>query len=225
MNAITLWQPWAHMVAWHGKRVENRGRLLKKTRRRPVLGAPIAITAATTARPTKADEIEALEDVNRDFNLQVKTSMLARGAVVCTARVIGFALPSGEIEALPGSREACLAARNSDWYSGPAGYILGDVVPLLAPVACRGAQGLWQLSPEAIELVTFEEELMAALCRARSGWTPEPGQVPIAEELVDRDLLIWHGIGNSAQITSSGVARSERAQLGARLIAELMRRR
>ena len=127
MKALTLWQPWAHAIAHLGKRIENR------TWRPPARldGKPLAIHAGKTV------DSEAVEDLI-DFGhlpLDFDGRQLTRGAVVAVAtfdRAIVRAdhVPDGQ----------------GFWWHGPVGWLLTNVVAI-EPVACRGAQGLWDLPP------------------------------------------------------------------------------
>lgn len=127
MRALTIWQPWVDCILFHGKDVENRGW-------RPpsyIIGQRIALHAGK-----KLDEdgilalrlSESLILPDSEWDAMEATSR--RGAIVGTVIVRGSI-----------SRSA------SRWFHGPWGWILEDARPL-RPIPCRGAQGLWRMSPE-----------------------------------------------------------------------------
>ncbi len=67
--------------------------------------------------------------------------------IVGLARVVGCIRKSGphadDIEIVSGVAGVHVDV-DSEWFFGPFGWILQDVVALAKPVPCRGAQGLWQ---------------------------------------------------------------------------------
>lgn len=145
MKALTLWQPWAACIAHHGKRVENRSWRPPTS----VLGKVIAIHAASAPRPSKRAEASACAEVERQYGVALYPGDLARGAIVATARVIGYRW-ADNAPCLPdpllmdaGLRREVKQATYNRWFVGPCGWALSDVVALDVPVPCKGAQGLW----------------------------------------------------------------------------------
>lgn len=133
MKALTLWQPWAYAVAHLGKDVENR-------QWKPwagIIGQRIAIHASK--RWVKRDmEAWCASLVIHGLAEELPLAALAEqcGKVVATARVTEI-----------------VEASDSVWFTGPYGWVLADVAVLKTPIACRGAQGMWDLPPDVFAMV------------------------------------------------------------------------
>jgi hypothetical protein len=148
LPAITLWQPWASLVAQRAKPFESRS--WPPPRR--LIGRRVAIHAAArpvhvASDPTLAAAIAAALG-RADW---VRT--LPRGAVVCTARLAGaYRLRPGTVAdravidaAVEGSPP--LAAIVTDpfgnYREGRWVWHLVGIAPLDPPVAAKGRQGWW----------------------------------------------------------------------------------
>ena len=153
MKAITLWQPWASLIADGRKRYETRSWAPP----RALIGRRIAIHAGThRSRETGALAHRwGLDD-------------LPLGVVVCTVRLVAAHLTVSN-PGQPGesivctSRERSIAPeRDADWladYSGIPTDDYGDyatgrwawrldqVIQHDPPVPARGRQGLWDWDP------------------------------------------------------------------------------
>lgn len=133
MRALTLWQPWAHAIAYMGKRVENRGWPVPHW----MEGRLLAIHAG---KRIDEDAWRVFEDngvriPHRD--------QLARGAVVAVAQVVSCVRTYDELD--PDQRK---------WFFGPCGWVLRDIVPI-EPIPMRGFQGLWKVpNQDAFNLTT-----------------------------------------------------------------------
>lgn len=135
MLGLTVWQPWASLIAWPLKPVENR------TWKAPwVLGKRIAIHAGN-----KFDEDAALWLSVRPKPVPdiVSLARRVRGAIVCTAVVDRFVMEDSVVSASP------LPAGFHDWFGGPVGWVLREVRKF-DPVPCRGAQGLWTVTADVM---------------------------------------------------------------------------
>jgi hypothetical protein len=149
MRALTLWQPYASLVAWGGKIVENRTWLPPTN----LLGERFAIHAGA-----------ARKDAWRlPLGVEIPEP-LPRSALVATAIVVGaLDLRDGRREIrMAGDRgildlfsdsdpnealRARLLTLDSDpWWLGPVGWLLEDIRPLRTPVPAKGMMGLWTLS-------------------------------------------------------------------------------
>lgn len=136
LQALTLIRPWPWAIIHAGKPVENRTWAPPAS----LIGRPIAIHAGKKWDDAAAGDIASAAD------LSVLPAEAQREGIVAVAiidRVV-----RGEWH--PGSKDPVLA---SEWYSGPVGWVLRDVVELREPVPCRGAQGLWPVPEDVIELV------------------------------------------------------------------------
>lgn len=133
MKAITLWQPWATLIAIGAKRYETRSWS-------PHYRGPLAIHAAKTGRDIaryrgRPKIEEALTRAGYSFDT------LPLEAMVCTAR-LEEVLPA-EVVVRQG-----LADDFGDYGAGRFAWRLVDVRPLVEPVPTRGWQGFWEWGGE-----------------------------------------------------------------------------
>lgn len=156
MYALTLKQPWAYAISDKGKLVENRSWIA-----RHALGRDIAIHAGAEPK-TKRDREEVdfllsqLDDVAQcSASSKTSYSELTSSALVAVVRVDGFVsgLPDDQVD------PRCSARGKGSWYVGPIGWLLSNVRVLPEPVACKGKQGLWTLSPELATAVAAQVEV------------------------------------------------------------------
>jgi hypothetical protein len=70
--------------------------------------------------------------------------------IVGLARVVGCirANEEGDYEIVAGVSGVHVDV-DEEWFFGPYGWILENVVALREPVPCKGAQGLWTVPPDA----------------------------------------------------------------------------
>jgi hypothetical protein len=132
MKAITLWQPWATLIAIGVKPFETRS---WPTRYR----GPIAIHAGRTREGLRlcAGETEIEEALAR-AGYALDTVPL--GFVVCSANLVDV-LTTDEIV------RRGLTDPFGDYSRGRFGWHLVDVEPVSPPVAAAGKQGLWEWIP------------------------------------------------------------------------------
>lgn len=126
LKALTLWQPYASMVVFGKKRLENRPWFPPKS----LVGARFAIHAGKHYDKNVPEqyraEVEALKGSDR-----------IHGAIIGTAVLdFGISDPSG------------LSPDLRRYWAGPVGWILFDVQSIV-PIECRGFQKLWNV-PERI---------------------------------------------------------------------------
>lgn len=167
MKALTLWQPWASLVAANAKPWEFRPRSYAAYIAPPKPGDRIAVHAAmrpvryteivdillsikawggTELAPLIADRANAIlqpmldlfEIERRGTEMRAKLHALAPlGAVVCTA-IIGIPQRSDEIFGrAPGT---CWADYNWAWP-------LTEIEPFPVPIPATGQQGFWEWRP------------------------------------------------------------------------------
>lgn len=155
MKALTIWQPWATLIAFDAKPYEFRGWKAPKS----LIGQRIAIHAG--ARPVKHKEVasilEALEE-SGDMN---------PGMIKEHAKVLLQSVLEGKYH-LPHSCIVCTAvlgepvsARNLVENSSPVSndsdreehfnfaWPLTDIQPIIPPTPARGKQGFWNTNLEA----------------------------------------------------------------------------
>jgi hypothetical protein len=157
LNAISVRQPWADLIASGVKNVENR----EWTPPPVAKGHLIAIHAGKTvdreawssayqivAKLGLLDVFPAIKGFGkalvraetmkpRAAQAEIKAAMAASsyGAIVAVARI-----------------ENVVKASDSPWFFGPFGWELGDVTPL-RPISCTGAQYLWIVRDPALSEV------------------------------------------------------------------------
>ena len=152
MKALTVWQPWASLIACGAKPFEFRGHRLTHGQ----IGKRIAIHAG--ARPAKRQELVALRMKLLSESWR-ESGLLRDAALACldAHRSFGFPLASVLCTAILGTpiRDDALAIKldlpypvndsdrddHSNW-----GWPLTEIEPLLPPAPARGMQGMWEWS-------------------------------------------------------------------------------
>ncbi len=139
LPAITLWQPWASLIALGLKPYETRDR-------RPphrLIGQRVAIHASL--RRPKFDDVtpEIHQAMTAKTGNALWFELLPYGAVVCTATLEG-ASPADQVPSDP----------FGDYAAGSWAWRLTDVFPLRPPVPAKGWQmhGWTWAVPDAVEL-------------------------------------------------------------------------
>ena len=149
MRAITLWQPFASLVACGHKTVETRS----WSPPRSLIGERIAIHAA--GRPTQRSEMIAVSSCLPALSPINVTEPFPRGAVVATARLV----EAGEVVfRSPTARAHWVSFRDGkagheaicacgDYSVGRWLWFLEDIECVDPPVPARGYQGWWEWTP------------------------------------------------------------------------------
>lgn len=153
---LSIRQPWADCILYHGKRLENR------SRRPPVkvMGSYVLIHASKEWVANSLERREAHRLAGR--TVTVPPSRL--GAVIGMARIKGYADPQGASIVLVQKglfevQESVLLApeihdsptQENKWrVSGSYSYILDKVMPFNEPIPCRGMLGFWPV-PEDVK--------------------------------------------------------------------------
>lgn len=131
MRALTLHQPWAHLVARGDKLVENRPWKPPHW----LAGERFAIHAGK-----KWDE-RAAELIYRATGESFQPDRVIFGAILATATLC---------DCITVAESASLRADQRGWLFGPYGWILENIRRVAEPVYCRGFQGLWRV-PEHLK--------------------------------------------------------------------------
>mgnify|MGYP001448991868 CR=1 FL=1 len=173
MKAITLWQPWASLVAVGAKRYETRSWPAPKTLR---VGDLLAIHAA--GRSYDISEIDTDGKLLR----------------ACQTRRVWplIALPHGEVVAIcrfGGCHRTGLLAPDEeeqvvgDWSPGRYAWLLERVCRLAPTIPARGYQGLWDWEPpsELREQLSMQERAVPTQLRMDESDAPA-GRRPEYEE-------------------------------------------
>ena len=129
MRALTLWQPWASLVASGVKRIENRPWAPPAW----MLNETFAIHAGLRYDRDSAATAEELG------GYPLPKSECPRGAIIATCSLIAVARSAEEaVRFADGDRS------QERWFFGPYGWVLDDI-EAIDPVPCRGFQGLWNI--------------------------------------------------------------------------------
>lgn len=145
MKALTVLQPWASMLAYHGKDVENRSWAPRPSMLRP--GEVFAIHAG------KGFDREGWEWImGNERILRLPPGGYGindYGAVLAVAEFNGT---TSDVDGL-----------DSLWAFGPVCWVLTNKRALAEPVHCRGAQGLWNLPADV------EARVLAQIAASKGG--------------------------------------------------------
>lgn len=161
MRALTIIQPWAHLIVRGAKRVENR--TWEPTVRGLAPGDYLAIHAGKSVdlgcwegayKTMPDDEAPALRELVESvvYTVPEKRGREYAGTLVPYGAVVGVARFVGVEDERPRDEE-------EGYWCGPWGWRLDDV-RAIEPVPCGGAQGLWWLPPDVYAAV-------------RAGWKAE----------------------------------------------------
>ena len=116
MKALSIRQPWADAIVWHGKDVENRS---WTTRYR----GPVLIHAAKKWGPDERADLAWVEDATASKLEDVDRPLL--GGIVGRAEIVD-----------------CVSEWDSKWFFGPYAFVLRNAEPLpFKP--CRGRLGFF----------------------------------------------------------------------------------
>lgn len=135
MLALTLLQPWASLVAYGYKFIENR----QWEPRTLDLGERFAIHAARRWDP------DCLPESSR-FATLPGALMLHSRQLYSLSGVLGSVAFRGCVRA-----DDEMLPWEELWFSGPIGWRLRDASALELPIPIRGGRGLWQLPPDVGE--------------------------------------------------------------------------
>lgn len=142
MKAITIWQPWATLIAIGAKRYETRGWATDYR-------GPLAIHAASKK------DVDCLALCRRDpFRSVLVAGGIERigdlpfGAIVAVGSLMGCIDTKTLRKELEGSKLFPHEQDFGDFRDGRFGWQIGHVHQV-DPVVCRGQQKLWDWSPPA----------------------------------------------------------------------------
>lgn len=149
LRAVTLWQPWATLVALGLKGHETRPPTISWRNYR----GDLLIHAAK--RPIDALGKELLEDIRKWWEIP-PTEDFPLGALVAKTQTTGALTMRCSGEQRIGDRDIDIASISAlermtgDWRVGRLAIPLLNV-QAIAPIAATGAQGLWTPTPDILE--------------------------------------------------------------------------
>ena len=144
--SLTRPWPWAFVNGPFPKRIENRS---WKPARTIVETHHIALHAAQSWDEHDRDVIELITGIYvppKDQHLH--------SAIFAVCRVSDV-FEEDEMDKIEPSQQR--------WFFGPNGWLISDFVRLIAPVACKGAQGLWGFEKKQAELAELRRVYAASL--------------------------------------------------------------
>lgn len=148
-RALTLWQPWAWLVASGIKPIENRPRGFSFKSFRGSFWIHAGAGSRDTAervlgeQDRKAREL-CLEIIGRDPIPALNT--LDYGAIIGRAVIVDCVSPRMSILGKPDPRPEV------PWhFPDQYGFVVTDARLLKKPIVCRGSQGFWTVPPTVLE--------------------------------------------------------------------------
>jgi hypothetical protein len=147
MRALSIIQPWAHLIAIGLKDVENRT-WATSHRGRVLLHASKRVDRLEFAGAMRI----ARDDSNPDFDLT--PGDVAFGALIGHADIVD-----------------CVWQSDSPWFRGPRGFVLANAALWSAHVPCRGMPGLFDVDLDGYmrDLIQDAEEEQAEFTRRVEG--------------------------------------------------------
>lgn len=132
MKALTIWQPWASLIAWGEKRYETRSWA-------PAHRGPLAIHASIQDAtvhliPQNFQYMKAFERAGVSWE-----EALPGGVVLCTVDLVDVV----RVETLRGKISQA-EEQFGDYSAGRFAWRLENVRLLERPISARGLQGLWE---------------------------------------------------------------------------------
>ena len=127
LYAMSVKQPWAHVILRKGKNVENRQRNCHYR-------GFIAIHSSQS--PMSSDSFDYLED---EFGIKLDPKKLDYGCVVGFAKIVDVILKKQ------------VTSKTKKWFGGKYGYVLKNVIILKKPINTNGGRGLWHLKGAALK--------------------------------------------------------------------------
>lgn len=136
-RALSIHQPWASMIAWGIKRIENRD-----WRPRSMLGERIAVHATKQIEEHSIDRVLELDWSLRPWIDRMRTVGWPTGAIIGTARITGWCETVNEV--------ALFDLEQVKWFVGRYGIKLEEARNISLRIPCSGMPGFWPLG-EAVQ--------------------------------------------------------------------------
>jgi hypothetical protein len=129
MKMLSIQQPWANVIVYHGKNVENRARNL-------TMRGYFAIHASMLPR------IKDFKYLERYHKIILDPKDVQLGAIIGVAELIDVLNP-GE-----NSKEFKKWRQRENF-----GYVLSNIIPLKKAIPCKGGRGIWPMTKKVENLV------------------------------------------------------------------------
>ena len=150
MKAITLWQPYAQLVAVGAKKNETRS---WPTSYR----GPLAIHAAKTMQGwyVNVDTHDRHLRILKRFGVTCAIHSVPYGKIIAVCNLVNcYAMDALDFDVSELEKDL------GDYSPGRFAWILGDVWKLKYPVDCRGRQGLWNVSSIDCRSITCQRRVV-----------------------------------------------------------------
>lgn len=134
MQALTLWQPFATLMAIGAKKIETRGWPMPAA----IHGAWIAVHAASLKTTPAADLAAAM--ATPEIARALRGVTVHHGAIVAVAKA-AKSIPTDTLRGRIGADEFAMGY----YANGRHGWMFDQVIQLQEPVLAKGAQGIWSL--------------------------------------------------------------------------------
>jgi hypothetical protein len=135
LKALSIRAPWWWFILHGGKDVENRSWSTKY--RGPVL---IHASKWFNRKEIRDDFLDA-RGIAEAAGRQLPGSVTLRDLRASGGHIVGCA-----------TIVDCVTRSDSPWFFGPDGFVLADPVPFAAPIPCKGALGLFDVSQSILEM-------------------------------------------------------------------------
>lgn len=136
MKTITIWQPWASLIAEGWKTIETRS---WPTNYRGILAIHASSRSIGLAEMGTVHSWLLAGLIRADWALRAYDGALPSGAIIATCSLVDC-VPARDIVGGIGSREQTFG----DYRAGRWAWLLRDCDVLSRPVKCRGKQRLWE---------------------------------------------------------------------------------
>lgn len=141
MKALSLWNPWAVMMAKSLKLIETRSRPISHR-------GPLVICSTIRTPSWVFNDLQPNEGLywkTQGFSERWET--LPSGVGLCVVEVYGC-VPTESLRGLLSLREA----NAGDYTPGRFAIMTRDCRPFFRPIPCKGKQGLWEFPDTEIQL-------------------------------------------------------------------------
>lgn len=131
MKALSIRQPWAWAILNAGKDIENRDW-------RSDFRGVIAVHASKSVTKLEYEDARdfMIAHIGVDVANKLSESTLAFGAIIGTVEIVD-----------------CVDWSPSQWAVGSYCFVLSNPKPLIKPVLCKGALGLWDVPAEILSQI------------------------------------------------------------------------
>ena len=125
-RALSIIQPWAECIIFHGKNVENRSWSTEKR-------GYIAIHASA-----KVDK-NRYEQVHDNYGLKLNPDESSFGCIIGFVKIVDVV------------DKNTISRKTKKWFMGDYGFVLDDIIILKEPVPVKGFLNFWKIPPTVLK--------------------------------------------------------------------------